>query len=164
MTTNTELCHLCKSKPCLTRYPVCEDCYKKAEFQEKATIMLESSVKEHWGVAYLTDGSAGGNVIPEGSELIGYWHRHGDTIWLYVNEPMKALMDRSTLLHSNTQARREAQYPLMGPERAPRKTSRSTSSTGRKPRVEKEGQKAEAEAPSVSEKMQSLRDRLFKSS
>ena len=148
-------CRLCKSKPAAWNNFVCEDCSKSATFQTKAGLILEDSSHSEWGLVHLSPGSMGGATPPEDSQLVGYWHKYEDgTVWVSLMEPVKALMDRTTLLHAELARRRAEGLPLIGAVKAPRQ--RRTSS-GPKKEIE---QQPEPQKNDIIESLQALRDKL----
>ena len=148
------MCKLCNQYPAAWNNFVCEECFKSATFQTKAGLILADSQRAEWGLVYLSPGSMGGATPPEDSQLVGYWHEYEDgTVWVSLMEPVKALMDRTTLLHAEVSRRRAENLPLMGPLRKPVQR-RSTHGASKK--------QAEEEQPqsTISKELSSLRDRL----
>lgn len=117
-----------------------EDSKRPLDYQVKASLILEDSNKETWGLVKFL-----GNTIfpkPGEGELVGTWSKAAIDGYYYVflETPIMALVDKATQLHAELVRKRNE--GLIQPSR---KVSR--------------GPKVEAEAPDVS-LFASLRKRL----
>ncbi len=88
----------------------------------KAHLILEGSEQFEWGVVKDCHGCI--NYVPEGSEVVGVWHKYGSgTFWVSLLTPLKALEDLAVQLHVKLAKSREEDISRMGP--LPAKKSRS---------------------------------------
>jgi len=150
MTTEVskQLCALCGTEPVDYNGYICKGCLAKAQYQEKANLVLEGSEQYEWGLVKLTPGTI--NHVPAESELVGTWHRYGTgTYWVSLVMDAKTLSDRATLLHAEVDRRRVENLPLLGKVKE-----------RRAPGARRKKEAPEVEESKVSEGMQALRDRL----
>lgn len=105
-------CRLCGISPVGASGEVCQECYRKAEFQPKATLVLEGSEHYDWGITKLTSGTI--NHVPQDSIVVGTWTKLGEgTYWVMLMEPITAIKDRYTLLALEVARRRAEGLPLI---------------------------------------------------
>ena len=158
--SDSNLCKLCGKAPIGSNGKICDECMKKATYQQKAGLILEDSGSEDWGLTFLSPGTMGPATVPADSELVGHWHKHENgTIWITLTTPLGALKDRAILLTAEVaRSRKEGTHPSTQTPVQPKQPKRTkTSKPKQKQEQEPDTQQQEADN---SAEYRSLRDKL----